>query len=349
MNKGMIFGLGMAPVDPVRKIATQVARLAEDLGYEWFGCADQRGGGEHDANIVLTSAAWNTKKINIGPIITDPYVRHPALTARAIASLDELTNGRAFLTLGVGGSEFEKLGIKCVSPNLALREAIIITKKLFSGKTVNFEGRIFKCVDHRLNWERGWNPRPRPDIPIFIASRSPMNLQLAGELADGVVIASYASEENIKYALEFVKKGARKANRTLKDLKLISWLYTSISKDRKRALENVKPFTINAMFNTAPEMYEKFGISDRIVEYFQECRSKKIRPDMKIIDKIMSYDDLSKFSMAGTIEDCIKKVEEIQNLGIENIWIRSFAAPSSSINVEKVIKPFGKKIIPKFT
>jgi len=348
MNDKMSFGTGMAPVDPVRKIATQVFKLAEDLGYEWCGCADQRGGGEHDANIVLASAAWHTEKIKIGPIITDPYVRHPALTARAIASLDELTNGRAFWTLGVGHSEFDKLGLKIVKPNRALREAIIIARKLFSGDTVKYEGRLFKCDGHRLNWENGWNPRPRPDIPLFIASRSPMNLQLAGELADGVVIASYATEETIKYAMELVEKGAKRAGRTLKDVRLISWMYTSVLDNRKKALDNVKPFTVNAMYNSAPEMYEKFGVSDKVVEYFHECRKKGKRPDMKVMDEIMSYDDLSKVSMAGTPKDCIKKVEEIQNLGIRTIWIRPFAAPGSHINVERVIKPFGEKVMPKF-
>jgi len=348
LSEELSFGSGMAPVDPVRKIATQVAKLAEDLGYDWFGCADQRSEGEHDAFVVLTSAACYTSRINIGPIITDPYVRHPALTARAIASIDELTNGRAFLTLGVGGSEFDRLGISQISPNRALREALIIAKSLFSGEIVNYEGKIFKCINHSLNWDRGWDPRPRPDIPIFIASRSPLNLQLSGELADGAVIASYAAEENIKYALEFVKKGASKSGRTLKDIKLVSWLYTSISNNRKKAMECVKPFTVRSIFNTAPEMYEKFGINNKVIEYFRNCREKGNRLDMKIIDKIMSYEDLSKFSMAGTPRDCVKKIEEIQDLGIDTIWIRPFAAPGSSINVENVIKPFGEKVIPKF-
>ncbi|MFH0848421.1 MAG: LLM class flavin-dependent oxidoreductase [archaeon] len=347
----MKFGTGMAPVDPIRKIAIENAKLAEDLGYDYYGCADQRGGGEHDAYVVLTSAAWHTKRIMIGPMITSPYARIPAMTARAIASLDELTNGRAFWCLGVGGSEGEDFGAQVVSPNQALREATLISRKLWSGETVNFEGKVFKCVDHKLNWERGWNPRPRPNIPIYIATRSPLNLQLAGEVADGAVIASYASKENIKYALELVKKGAEKAGRTLKDVELVSWIYTSIADTREKALENVKPFAVNAMYNTAPEMYEKFGISDKVVEYFLECRktgARGHRLDMKVIDKIMSYDDLSKFSMAGTPSDCIKKVEELQDLGIGTIWIRPFAAPGSSVNVEQVIRPFGEKVIPKF-
>ncbi|MEM2960305.1 MAG: hypothetical protein QXU67_01730, partial [Candidatus Bathyarchaeia archaeon] len=125
-------------------------------------------------------------------------------------------------------------------------------------------------------------------------------------------------------------------------------LYTSISDDRKKALEAVMPFTVGAMFNTAPEMYEKFGISNKVIEYFYECRRKGTYPDLKEIKEIMSYDDLSKFSMAGTPEDCIEKVEEIRKLGINTIWIRPFAEPGSSINIERVIKPFGELVIPYF-
>jgi hypothetical protein len=58
LGEELSFGSGMAPVDPVRKIATQVAKLAEDLRFDWYGCADQRSGGEHDAFVVLTSAVF---------------------------------------------------------------------------------------------------------------------------------------------------------------------------------------------------------------------------------------------------------------------------------------------------
>lgn len=69
---------------------------------------------------------------------------------------------------------------------------------------------------------------------------------------------------------------------------------------------------------------------------------------MKIIDEIMGYDDLSRFCTASTQEDCVRKEEEIRGLGIETIWMRPFAAPGSSVDVDKVIRPFGEKTIPKF-
>jgi 5,10-methylenetetrahydromethanopterin reductase len=96
--------MGMAPAEPLRKVA-MVAKLAEDLGYSFFGNADQRGSGEKDAYVSLTTAALNTRKILVGPCISDPYWRHPALIARAVASIDDVSDGRAYLTLGAGGSE----------------------------------------------------------------------------------------------------------------------------------------------------------------------------------------------------------------------------------------------------
>ena len=337
------FGMGMAPVEPLAKVAS-VAKLAEDLGYSFFGNADQRGSGEKDAYVSLTSAALNTKRILLGPCISDPYWRHPALIARAIASIDDVSNGRAFLTLGAGGSEFEKLGIEKKSPNRALRETILICRSMFTGEPVEFEGKLYKVKGHGLGF------KPKSKIPIYLASRSPLNLQLAGELCDGVVVASYAAEENIKPALELVKKGLEKAGRSLDDIDLVSWVYTSISDDKEQAIENIRPFTVGALYNTAPEMYAKFGISQKAIRFLEEAQKRGLRGEKLIAEAkdAITNEDLEKFSLAGTAEDCIKRVKSILHLGIKTIWVRPFSAPGSMKEVEKVIGPFGEQVIPEF-
>jgi 5,10-methylenetetrahydromethanopterin reductase len=335
--------MGMAPAEPLRKVA-MVAKLAEDLGYSFFGNADQRGSGEKDAYVSLTTAALNTQKILVGPCISDPYWRHPALIARAVASIDDVSDGRAYLTLGAGGSEFDKLGIEKKNPNLALREAILIIKGMLTGEPVNFEGKMFKVKGHSLGF------KPKSKIPIYLASRSPLNLQLAGELCDGAVIASYAAKENIGPALEFVKKGAAKVGRDLKEIDLVSWVYTSISKNREEAIENIKPFTIAALYNTAPEMYPKFGISVKAINFLMDARKRDLKGENLFAEasRVITHEDLQKFSVAGTADDCIKSVKSILQLGINTIWVRPFSAPGSMKEVEKVIRPFGEDVIPAF-
>ena len=84
---------------------------------------------------------------------------------------------------------------------------------------------------------------------------NPKNLELAGELADGASIATYVSKPQLEFAIDRVRAGAERTGRSMPDIKLISWAYTSISDDGSTAVENVRPFVTQALDNTSPEAY----------------------------------------------------------------------------------------------
>ena len=121
------FGMGMAPVEPLAKVSA-TAKLAEDLGFKYFGHADQRFQGEKDAFLALAADAMATRSINLGPCVSDPYTRNPAMLAVATATLDELSGGRSFLALGAGGSGFAEMHVERLHVNDALRECITIVR-----------------------------------------------------------------------------------------------------------------------------------------------------------------------------------------------------------------------------
>ncbi|MDP9301422.1 MAG: LLM class flavin-dependent oxidoreductase, partial [Actinomycetota bacterium] len=123
------FGVGMAPVEPLKKIAS-MAKLAEELGFEYFVHADQRFNGEKDVFVTLANDALNTRTIKLGPCVSDPFTRIPAMLAVAIASLDELSGGRAVLALGAGGSGFAEMHLERKHVNQALRETIVMVRAL---------------------------------------------------------------------------------------------------------------------------------------------------------------------------------------------------------------------------
>lgn len=340
------FGIGMAPVEPLSKVM-ETAQLAESLGFNHFVHADQRFAGEKDVFVTLAADALATKRIELGPCVSDPYSRIPAMLAVAIASLDELSAGRALLTLGAGGSGFRQMHIHREKVNTALRETILMTQSLLRGETVDFEGDLFSLSEANLNFDT------RPDIPILLASRSPRNLELAGELADGAVIASYAAKEQLTFAIEHVVRGAAKAQRSLDDLRLVSWVYTSISEDGTKAVENVRPFVTQALINTSPNTYPTIfeGFDDGLADFLLKC--KEAGPaglEEAYADRRHLTDQVIKrFSVAGTAEDCIQKIEEIVSMGINEIWLRCFSAPRSEIEHEKVIVPFAEQVMPHFT
>lgn len=339
------FGMGMAPVESLEKVVS-VARLAEDLGFDTFVHADQRFAGEKDVFVALAADAMSTRRVQLGPCVSDPYSRIPAMLAVAMASLDELASGRALLTLGAGGSGFAEMHIERTQVNKALRESIIMIRSLFEGNTVDFQGNLFRLSGAGLRFDS------RPDIPILIASRSPRNLQLAGELADGAVIASYATKEQLSFAIEQVRKGAEGAGRSMDSVRLVSWVYTSISEDGHQAVENVRPFVTQAIINTSPDTYPTIlkGFGDGLTDFLMSCRERG-REGLEVAYEDRSYltdDVIKRFSVAGTANDCIRKINEITSMGINEIWLRCFSAPRSEIEHEKVIVPFAEEVMPHF-
>jgi 5,10-methylenetetrahydromethanopterin reductase len=125
-----VLNLGRYP--PSRLI--DLARLQEDCGYETFWYADERF--FREVYTGLTLAALHTQRIQVGTMVTDPYTRHPALTAMALASLDEIAAGRAILGLGAGVSGFAEMQIMRRKPVQAMRETVAFVDAVTLAGTV---------------------------------------------------------------------------------------------------------------------------------------------------------------------------------------------------------------------
>src|SRR4029453_16500570 len=161
------------PVDRVADLGV----LCERLGFDSYWVADQRG--MRDVWVSLTATAMRTSRIRLGTRVTDPYVRHPALTAVAVASLDELSGGRAILGLGAGGSGFREMGIERTKPVTALREAVELIRRLLAGEQTEYTGELVRFRRGALEFAT------RRDIPVVVVARGPKILGLGGGIAAG--------------------------------------------------------------------------------------------------------------------------------------------------------------------
>ena len=139
----------------------------------------------------------------------------------------------------------------------------------------------------------------------------------------------------------------------MEDLRLVSWVYTSISDDGHQAVENVRRFVTQALVNTSPEAYPAIleGFDPSLASFLETCRQMgRAGLEMAYGDRQHLTDEVIKrFSVAGTADDCIRKIREITSMGIDEIWLRCFSAPRSESEHEKVIVPFAEQVMPEFT
>ncbi|MDQ5876298.1 MAG: LLM class flavin-dependent oxidoreductase, partial [Thermoproteota archaeon] len=143
-----IFEAEITPVLKTKEIM-KLAQLAEEAGVDRLGISDVVF--YPDTYSLQALCATVTKRIKIGSLVTNPFTRHPAVTAAAVSTLDEISDGRAFLGIGAGAG-IAKLGLLRSPPAPAIRKAVHIIRELLSGKVVNFEGSAYQlsCKETRL-------------------------------------------------------------------------------------------------------------------------------------------------------------------------------------------------------
>lgn len=173
--------VNVMPNGPVGAVV-ELAQLAEGLGFERCWVYDE-GLVTRDVYVTLAAIAVATQDIRLGPGITNPFVRHPGATAAAIATLDELSGGRAFLGLGAGGGlTLNPLAIERHRPLTAVREMVEAVRALFAGERVTQAGESFGFRDASLSYAR-------PGLEIILAGRGPKMTALGGQVADGFCLS----------------------------------------------------------------------------------------------------------------------------------------------------------------
>ena len=166
-----------------------LAREAEDLGYDCIWCSEVY---TYDAFTTLTQIACETSTIKVGTNIAQIYARTPSLLATTAASLDQLSGGRFILGLGASGPQVIEgwHGVPYDRPVQRTREIIEIARKVWSGQRVTHEGTVFTLNKGLKLLNNGH----RSDIPVYVASLGPKNVEMTAEIANGWLPFPFSSE-----------------------------------------------------------------------------------------------------------------------------------------------------------
>lgn len=320
--------------------AAGLAKLAEEHGFDRVRLGDSQSV-YRELYVCLGLAAAATSRVRIGPGVTNPLTRHPAVTASAIASVDEVSYGRAFLGLGAGDSAVYNLGLKG-APIAAIAEYVTAVRELLTQGRTTYQGRA--C---HLMWARR-------RVPIYIAGHGPKALRLAGRLGDGVIIGLGLTPEAIAAAKEAIAHGAAESGRRLEDLDLWWWCVANIGSSRDEATYEMRMSLATAGVLLARSTFEGKKVPAPYQEPLRTLYREYVvqehvlpgveRKNARLISELGLTDYLAeRYALAGTPEDCIRRVEEVASRGANQLWLSTHVADKGGF-----IRLWGSQVIPRF-
>jgi 5,10-methylenetetrahydromethanopterin reductase len=324
MTSKPTFGVAIFPQYPPAEF-TRACALVEELGFEHLWIPDERF--FRDLGVEMAVAASVTKRITIGSAVTDPYIRHPALTASLMASLDELSGGRIVCGIGAGISGFKAMGVKQEKPQLAIREAITLMRSLWRGEHLTFEGKTTRFINSRLDYTP-----VRPEIPIWVAGRGPAVLPLAGEVADGAMVGALASEPGLLYARTRVDAGVEKAGRKDGGPKRALWLHTAVAQDGESARDAVRPIVVGVLVSSKDSLAEiGVPLPEELMRSLEGVTYGMNEPSMQRVAATLKDDVLQHFSVAGDPSEVRARMDSLAALGVDHVAIVPWLAKGQDI------------------
>lgn len=324
-----------------RSVASAVAdaRLAEDVGFTMVGVADSQSVfREMYATMALCAQA--TRRVLIGPSVTNPITRHPAVAASGIATVDEIAPGRAFFGIGSGDSAILNLAERPAT--LAdMRAYVGAVRALHATRETEWRGRIARLT---------WAPR---SIPIYLSAEGPRTLELAGEIADGVIVNVGLDPVLVRDAVAHVQAGARRAGRDPAAVDLWTMVRANVTDDVAAGLDEIRmELASNAhhVFRFTLEGKHVPGdLADairRVQKGYQPAAHEAlgVSPNARLLEAepaLRAY-LADRFAAVGPAAACAEKLRAVMEAGIDGFLVTGFVAERT-----RLIRALGEDVLPR--
>jgi alkanesulfonate monooxygenase SsuD/methylene tetrahydromethanopterin reductase-like flavin-dependent oxidoreductase (luciferase family) len=233
LDSGVIYP-GLTMVD--------MARIAEENGFNaiWKGESNSA-----DPMICLTAMATGTRTIGLGTAVYHVFGRSPVTLGIQAATLNDLSNGRLLLGLGVSNATIAGWhGMTFDRPLRRLREYADVVRQTVRGERVDYEGEIYGTKGFKLSWKPN-----HPELPIFFAGLGEQMTKLAGRTADGVMV-NMADPKTLREIFGRVRQAATEAGRDPDSIEYITKVRVSLNADPEVAKGKLK--SVLAFYNLAP-------------------------------------------------------------------------------------------------
>jgi len=267
-----------------------------------------------DAIVPMAAYAAVTEKIKVCSGVINNWTRNIGLLASTFLTLDDLAPSRIICGIGAWWDPLAKnVGITRSKPLTAMRETVLVLKKLLAMERVSYHGEFIHVNEIELDVVHG-RREPR-DVPIYIGATGDQMMEMTGEIADGVVLNYCVPPDYNHKALELLSRGAKKNGKTIDDIDRPQLVVCSVDNNGDRARDTTREL-LTQYLAQQPHIAKASGVSMDIVEKIQSILGWPATHEQILKAKHLVPDDLiHRITASGTPDEARGKVQEYINNG----------------------------------
>lgn len=291
---------------PIRE-GMEYVQYAEKKGFDAVWQADSRL--VRDAIVPMSAFAAVSDTIKIGSGVVDCWTRNPARLAATFSTLDDLAPGRVILGIGAWWDPLaQKVGVSRDKPLRAMREIITSVRALLANETVTFQGEFVHLDGVELDYV--YQDRRPKEVPIYLGATGMQMMELAGEIADGVVLNYLVSPDYNRKAIEHLAIGAQKSGRNWQDIDRPQLVVCSVHEDRETAVDMAR-LMVTQYLGQQPHIMKASGVPQSLLDKVGEVLTWPATHDQVVAASRLVPDEIvHMLTASGTADDARKKVSE---------------------------------------
>ncbi len=324
MIRGKRLGLALWGTEPVSALARH-AVLAESTGFDSVWVIDSQLLCR-EVTVTLAAILLATKRIHAATGVTQPVTRHASVMASAMATLSELSGGRAIMGIGTGFSSLRTIGQR--QAKIADVEAYVAAvRSLLRQEPMTFDG-----TEASLSWMDAPS-----SVPIVVAATGPRMMRTAGQIADGVILHHGVSPDLVARALSWLD-GAK--------VEVSCWTPYSMGANATEARDRIRGRVAGALMTSNADWFS--GSERAAVERLQSgynvghhaasaAGHAEIVPD-SLVDR---------YALAGTVTEVRDQLRRLLDTpGVDRVILNPQIVGPGSKPLEIVLREFERDILP---
>src|ERR671917_1755011 len=308
----MKFSYAMLPDYPLEESLGAI-RLADELGFHAVYAADETW--HKDLWLLFAAASQQTSRIRMGPSVSPVTLREPTLIGQAAATLDELTGGRAEVVLSSGNFGLlaqYKLDWTKTRPLSRVVEGVHVLRTFLDDGAITFDGEFFR-YDGLFTFARPVQER----VPVKMgAMRGPKSFEAAAEHSDGCHHALSYTREAYEYAAEHLRIGAERAGKDWTSLDFGAWVVLSVGRDSAAAKDAARSMVGIYASSMPAEQLQRNGVDPESLKPIIDAIAGG---DLARGIELTTPEITEKLSFAGTPDEVIAKIREIEPTGVNHL------------------------------